>query len=318
MSKLSLLDKLKVFFEVSKSTSWIFVIVIVLIILGIVFLKTNKKNEKLSKRIYIAFSLTTLVLVILTYHSPLENIFDYMMNNLFIAIYFPNLAIYFAAIIITNIILWISIFNYKTSDNIKRLNIVIYLLMNYLLVLILNVINNNKLDIFSQESIYKNKQATALIELSSLIFIVWVIFLIVYKAILIYIRKDYKPKVKKVLVRKEVKKLPENFKEVEVPEFIYGNIPHKVKVEETKEEVKEENKEITKIYEDMLTLEDYKLILQLLKNNKKKKDEKSIKEKEINDEMKLEKLQIEMLKQQEKEREENKFTELENLYRSIR
>lgn len=318
MSKLSLLDKLKVFFEVSKSTSWIFVIVIVLIILGIVFLKTNKKNEKLSKRIYIAFSLTTLVLVILTYHSPLENIFDYMMNNLFIAIYFPNLAIYFAAIIITNIILWISIFNYKTSDNIKRLNIVIYLLMNYLLVLILNVINNNKLDIFSQESIYKNKQATALIELSSLIFIVWVIFLIVYKAILIYIRKDYKPKVKKVLVRKEVKKLPENFKEVEVPEFIYGNIPHKVKVEETKEEVKEENKEITKIYEDMLTLEDYKLILQLLKNNKKKKDEKSIKEKQINDEMKLEKLQIEMLKQQEKEREENKFTELENLYRSIR
>lgn len=309
MSKLSLLDKLKIFFEVSKKTSWIFVVVIILLVLGIIFLKSNKKNEKLSKIVYASFSLLVLVIVIISYHSPLNNLFDYMMNNLFIVIYFPNLAIYFAAMIITNIILWVSIFNYKTSDNVKRLNIIIYLIMNYLLALTLSVVNSKQLDIFNQQSVYGNKQATALIELSSVIFITWIVFLIVYKIILIYLRKDYKPKIKKVVVRKEIKKLPENFISVKAPEFIYGKLPTKVK-ETTKEQ------ELKQVYEDMLTLEDYKQILEILKNKKSKK-KKPVK-KEKTDDYRLEKLKIDLLKQQEKEREEYKFTELENLYRSIK
>lgn len=313
MSKLSLLDKLKIFFEVSKKTSWIFVVVIILLVLGIIFLKSNKKNEKLSKIVYASFSLLVLVIVIISYHSPLNNLFDYMMNNLFIVIYFPNLAIYFAAMIITNIILWVSIFNYKTSDNVKRLNIIIYLIMNYLLALTLSVVNSKQLDIFNQQSVYGNKQATALIELSSVIFITWIAFLIVYKIILIYLRKDYKPKVKKVVVRKEIKKLPENFSNIEVPDYVYGNIPSRVII---KEEPKEEIKEEIKVYEDMLTLEDYKQILEILKNKKSKK-KKPVK-KEKTDDYRLEKLKIDLLKQQEKEREEYKFTELENLYRSIK
>ena len=314
MSKLSLLDKLKIFFEVSKSTSWILIVIIILLGIGFVFFKSNKKNEEISKIVFRAFALIVLALMIITYHAPLNNLFDYMMNNLFIVIYFPNIAIYFAAIIATNIILWISLFNYKTSENIKKLNIVIYLIMNYLLVLIFNVINKNKLDIFSQESIYKNKNATALIELSSIIFILWIIFLIIYKVILIYLRKDYKPKVKKVLVKKEIKKLPENFKSIEIPEYVYGNIPTKVKIEvDPKEEA------LKQVYEDMLTLDDYKQILEILKKKKRKtKTQKVIEEKEKTNDLKLEKLKIELLKQQEKEREDSRFTELDNLYRSIK
>ena len=308
MSKLSLLDKLKIFFEISKGTSWIFVVIIILLVVGFIFLKNNKKNENLSKIVYRAFALTVLALIIITYHAPLNNLFDYMMNNLFIVIYFPNLAIYLAAIIITNIILWISLFNYKTSENIKRLNIIIYLIQNYLLILIFNVINKNKLDIFSQESIYKNTNATALIELSSIIFIIWIIFLIIYKVILIYLRKDYKPKVKKVLVKKEIKKLPENYISIDVPEYVYGNIPNKVII-------KEEPKEEIKVYEDMLTLEDYKQILELLKKKKKTKVKD---EKEKTNDLKLQKVQIELMKQQEKEIEDSRFTELDNLFRSIK
>ena len=310
MSKLSLLDKLKIFFEVSKSTSWIFVVILILLVVGYVFLKNNKKNENLSKIVYRVFALLVLSLMIITYHAPLNNLFDYMMNNLFVVIYFPNLAVYLAAIIATNIILWISLFNYKTAENVKRLNIIIYLIQNYLLILIFNVINQNKLDIFSQESIYKNTNATALIELSSIIFILWIIFLISYKIILIYLRKDYKPKVKKVLVRKEIKKLPENFKNIEVPEYVYGNIPNRVIIKEDKKEEK-----LKQVYEDMLTLEDYKQILELLKKKKKTKVKE---EKEKTNDLKLQKVQIELMKQQEKEIEDSRFTELDNLFRSIR
>ena len=316
MSKMSLLDKIKVFFEVSKSSSWFLLIISLLLVVGIVLIRTNKKNTDRNKKIYIAFALIVTSLVVLNYHESINNIFDYMMNNLFIAIYFPNLAIYFAAIIITNVIVWISIFNFKTSEIIKRLNVVIYMIINYLLFLILNVVSTNKLDVFSRDSIYKNTKATALIELSSIIFIIWIVFLIVYKIILVYLRKDYKPKVKKILVKKEIKKLPENYEPVNTPNFIYGNIPQKINIE-----VDQKEEELKKVYEDMLTLDDYKQILELLKNKKKKPKkiivEEDIKEKQKEESIKLERIKIELLKQREKEKEQNNFTELENLYRSI-
>ena len=246
-----------------------------------------------------------------------------MINNLFIVIYFPSLAVYFAAIIATSIILWVSLFSYKTSNLIKRLNLVIYLIINYLFALLLYVINNNKLDVFNTESIYTNKQATALIELTSIIFVVWILFLIVYKLVLTYLRRDYRPQVKKVI--KVVKKLPENYMNIEIPNKVYGSIPQSKVIEKhlpenylsidapkivygNKSKTKEKpyieitapklvygtiSKKTTidnklKVYEDMLTLEDYKLLLKLLKEQKKKE-----------------------LKQPD-------FTELENLFRSIR
>ena len=301
MSKLSLLDKLSLFIDVAKDSLWSVLILLILIVLVYLFSKTTNKTMKRNKLIYIGFSLLILIILFICYLPSIGRIFDNMMNNLFIVIYFPNLAVYFAAIIVTSIILWISLFNYKTTEIIKRLNLVIYLIINYLFGLLLYTINTKKLDIFNTEAIYSNKQTTALIELTSIIFVVWILFLIIYKVVLIYLKREYRPEVKKVLVKKEVKKLPENYLNIEVPSMVYGNNkPIKEKPYKTKEapnmvygkiKVKPyieievprmvygtipkkyslDNK--TKVYEDMLTLEDYKLLLKLLKEQKIKKEE---------------------------------------------
>lgn len=322
MSKLSLLDKLSLFIDVAKDSLWSVLILLILIVIVYLFSKTDKKTMKRNKIIYIGFSLLVLILLFIFYFPSIGKIFDNMMNNLFIVIYFPNLAVYFAAIIATSIILWISLFNYKTSQIIKRVNLVMYLIINYLFALVLYTINNNKLDIFNTESIYTNKQATALIELTSILFVVWIIFLIVYKLVLIYLRRDYRPQVKKVLVKKEVKKLPENYINIEVPNMVYGNISKPKKEEKNytytnapsmvygnvkvKPYIEIEAPKVvygtipkkysidnkTKVYEDMLTLEDYKLLLKLLKEQKTKKTKE-----EVN---------------------RSNFTELENLFRGIR
>ena len=378
MSKLTLWKKLAIFWQVSKSSYLFLIVLAVLLILGFIFLTTNKRNSKRRKLVYIISSAVILVLMIAFYHGSLASIFDYMMNNLFIAIYFPNLAIYFAAIIIMNIILWVSLFSFKTTNIIKKVNVVIYVIMNYLLALLLSVINTNKLDIFNQASVYGNNDARALIELSSFVFVIWIIFLVIYKLILIYLRKDYKPKVKKVIVKKTVKKLPDNFIPTTTPEYILGNKKNKetiiftepiksriiepiedkvvienkdvviekpaqqnviitpkeetivIKpddepsiveqiVEEPKkvvEKVVEETKEVVKTvveepkiiastedlstnFEQMLTVEDYKLLLKMLQEQKEKE--------------RLEKLRKEQLA-----KEENKFIELQALYRSAR
>ena len=329
MKRLSLLDKLKIFWDVSQSSYLFAVLLIVLIILAYIFLATNKKNAKKNKMIYIGVTITVLVFITFLYQSSIKQLLDYLIDNLFISILYPNFAIYFAMMIIMNIIVWISIFRFQTSEIIKRINIIIYIIMNYLLALIIKVVDTSKISILNKTSVFSNQKATALIELSSMIFIIWIIYLIIYKIILVYIRKDYKPKVKKVIVNKKI--LPENFEPLETPRFIignmkknlsknyesvltpnlvYGNINKKSLVLED-EQTKKAKEEI----ENLLTLDDYRLLLKILRNEKEKELEE-LKMKKAQEE--LNKQRILEMKKQEELREQEKYTELEMLYRSMR
>ncbi len=355
MSKMSFLEKIDILFKMSQSSYLYLLIILVLIILGMIFSTTNRRTIQRNKKIYIGVSIFILICMLLFYHTSLGKIFDYMMNNFFIAILFPNIAIYLAALIIMNIIVWISIFSFQTSEYIKKLNCIIYVIMNYILFLVLSVISKKNLDIYSQGSIYGNKKTTALIELSSVIFIVWIIFLILYKLILIYIKKDYKPKVRKVIVKKKIKKLPENYEPKETPDWLYGKIP-KANVRENELQITQKKtnmdlereiqkeKELTKEFENLLTLEDYKRILKMLIRQKTREEidreefsdtplimnhqEMDYREKQKQEIIRLEEerkesLRQEMLKLQKAKEEfedkklEDNMTELERLYRGI-
>lgn len=247
MSKLSLLDKLKVLSDVTSSSGLFIVVIVILIALAALLITTNTKTRKKSRFVCIAIYGAIIIVSILFYREELFELFDYMMNNFFIAIYFPNLAIYFAAIVTTNIILWISIFNRKITKWIRTINTIIFCFIHYLLILIINIITTNKLDIFDQTSIYENQEALALIELSSTIFVVWILFLIIYKIIRIYQdNQEINPKEElenspwEKEIRKELpkdpiiktetiikRKLPDSIKKTEVPSIIQGNIRKK-------------------------------------------------------------------------------------------
>ena len=219
MTQTTILEKLKIVFDVSMSSKLFIAVIAFIILLAIVALKTNKKNVKRGKLIYgLTYSLI-LIAILVFYHESLGKMFDYMMNNFFIVLYFPNIAVYLAAIIIANIILLVSVFGFKTPKLVKTINVIVYAIIHYLLALVLNVITKNDLDIFSQISIYGNAEAQAIIEFSSAIFMVWMVFLILYKMIRKYQLKGKEPVKRKVIVKK-VRTLPEGISEVPVPLFV--------------------------------------------------------------------------------------------------
>lgn len=269
MSKMSIIDKLKVILDVTQSSKLYIVVILMLIALGLGLSMSNPKNQIKQKLTYIILTIFIVTFSIFSYHSSLGKMLSYMMDNLFVVIFFPNLAVYLAAIIITNIILWISIFSFKSAKPIRNLNIIVYSIMTYLMLLILNVINENKLDIFSQESVYGNKQVSALIDISSFIFILWIIFLVVYKIILIYLKKNYAPNVKKVVIKKKVKILPENYQPLNIPNYVYGTIRKNNKIS-----INEQSN--LKELESRFTLDDYKLFSKILKEEKSKLKEYSV------------------------------------------
>ena len=266
MDKLSFIDKLKVLIDVSTSSKLFLLVIAFFFFLGIVFYKTNQKNKENVRSIYIACILFVVIFLLISYYKSIGNMIDYLTNNLFILIYFPNLAAYLTAIVIMNIILIVSLFNYRVSKLIRTINITVYCILNYILALILNVIDKYNLDVFKTESIYQNRSAQALIELSSIIFIVWILFLVIFKLIMIYLKKEYKPPVKKVIIKKKVRVLPDYINETTIPNIVRTGYKEEkpVIVPLTNEE------KILKQLDKMLTIEDYKILLKLLKEKQLK------------------------------------------------
>lgn len=287
MGDLSLLEKLKVFVDVSSSSGICIASIFILLFMAFMFLTTNKKNAKASKLLFIGIYVVLILVMLFQYQDSLYDMFDYMMNNFFIVFYFPNLAIYLAAIFATNIILMISIFNYKEDKLVKVVNTIIYCIIHYLLILILNIVNVKNLDVFSQSSVYGNEKASALISLTSIIFIVWIIFLVIYK-IIRHLQKGHQEQaVQTQYIEVPVKKINPNIMGIEAPKIVNGGIkkkPDVIPIEEVPPNLVqmgqpqdiqqplveiEKDRELLKEYENMFTLEDYKLVLELLKNNKK-------------------------------------------------
>lgn len=292
MMKMSLIDKLGVLLDIINSSKEYVLVFFTLLFVCYILASTTKKSAKRVKKISLVIYVIIIGMIIYIYHDNLSNMFDYMMNNFFIVIYFPNLAVYLAAIITTNIILWISIFNFKIPRFLKNINATVYCIMMYLLILILNIINENKLDIFTQSSVYSNSNAQALIELSSTVFIVWIAFLIIYKIIKSLIVKPNQQVLQTNMVKQKVAK-PIVKKVVEKP---YRQIqpPHVVKANT----IKATENVATKNYDDLLTLDDYKLLLSILKEQKEKQ-------------------QQERARQEKIDKEQAKFYELQQLYSNV-
>lgn len=305
MSKMSFMDKLSVLLNVSLSSKLFIALFILLIIIGIVLIKNNNNDAQKNKKIYLVITIFISVLVIFTFNTSLAKMFDYMMNNFFIIVYFPNIAIYLAAIIATNIILFVSIFSNKTSKVIKNINIIVYTIINYLLVLLLFTVNKNSLDLFSQSSIYQNESATALIELTSILFIIWVIFLVLYKLILSYLRKGEEisedtARIRKKILMEEQQKIFQEKRELEKEKEEFRKAQEEMTTpvvvrEETPKQMSREEY-MMKQFDQMLTLNDYKVLLNVLKEHRDKE--------------KREQERQEMLKN-----ENYKYEELLSLYR---
>ncbi len=258
MNRLTMLDKLSSLWKTSISAP--VTIILIIFVMGIIYItsNTNKKKIQQTKKIYIGLYTIAILILLGTSFNSISDIIENFNKNLFIAIYFPSLAVYSLAIIITNVIFLKTVFDTKINKIIKKINITVFIVIMYIFSLLVHIINKEELNVFKQESIYSNQNAHALIELTSIIFITWIMFIVIYK---IY-KKDNKEQIKKVIVTKEipVEKVIEKIVYVEKP-----NTNKKVEVLEPYETDKNFNKNT-----DDFTLQEYKTMLQILKNSNKK------------------------------------------------
>ncbi len=260
MPRVTFFDNIQSLINVISSSTFFIILLVVMILLAGIFITTTKKNQKETKQAYLLIVIMCLLVLLIKYGNSIGKLWDYFMNNVFIVIYFPNLAIYVLALIISNIIMWKTIFKDNVSKQLKIINGSIYFIIHYFLILIIGVITEEKLDIFSQTSVYQNSSALAIIELSSTIFILWILFLIGYYLIMKYLKKPIKSK--DIVLEQPVQKL-EMKKEITVP---YNDNT----VDNTSINKSNNNSQ------ELFTLEEYRLLSKLLKEKKRIDDQKEL------------------------------------------
>ena len=248
---MSFFDHVKVLVDVIASSPFFLLILLIMMALALFFITMKKKNQMETKQLYLLIWIIGFVVLVLQYGNSIGSLIDYFMNHVFVAIYFPDLAIYFLALVVSNIVMWKGLFGKRIDAVLKIVNSIAYCAIHYFFILLLSVIDEEHLDIFSQSSVYQNSEAFSLIELSSAIFVVWMIFLLGYHFITKYLNKTKK---RSNLIKDSVSLESSKHDKQITP----------VKNDESKNEV--------------FTLEEYRLLSSLLKEQQKKKQELDQKE----------------------------------------
>ena len=180
MIQASFLEQLKTLGNIIVSNKYIFYVAIIALgsIIGLEL--TNKiKSKKILKLVCILVYFFVFGILLYFYYDTVYTLFDYLVNNIFLLLFFPNLAVYTLVIIIINIILIKSIL--KDKKIVKRMNIIFFVLFNVMFFLIIENIIDNNINIYEQLSIYTNKELLILITLSMEIFIIWIVLLCIIK-----------------------------------------------------------------------------------------------------------------------------------------
>lgn len=192
----TLLDKLSLMYKFLSDKSIIMLIILLVIVILLDF--TYGNNNKQTKFMYIIILSLILIYGLFEYYKPLLNILDTYITYLFKLTYFPSIIEYMSMIFIT---IFIEIYSIKKLNKVqKNINIWVSFIIEVLFVINVIALKNINIDLNSITSIYENDLLLSIFQVSSIIFMIWIIF-----NLLTYLIKSF------VNSRIEMPKLNDNY-----------------------------------------------------------------------------------------------------------
>lgn len=198
MTYTSILEKILFLFNII-SSSWIYIAFMIITILLIALLGLKKISKKTC---FILMTLATKLLLgytVYIHYEPISNMINSIVDNLFLNIYFPSAYAYLFILTLINVVTIAGLLKPSGEKIYKTINGVCFIITNFVLVLILEIIAKDKVDIFVKESLFANPNLITLLEFSVNIFIIWLVSLAV-----IYLVNNI---TERIIVTRENKKL---------------------------------------------------------------------------------------------------------------
>ena len=317
MIQTSLIEQISIFFNLLKNSPYFLGLLVAFVIsLGILLLANKFKNKKITKILCILVYTAIFGTLIYFYHQEVFKLLDYLVENIFLFLFFPNLAVYMLVLIIINVIIIRSTFTKEDNKVIRVLNIICFLVFNVIFFFIIQNIVTNKINVYEQLSIYTNQELLVLIELNMQLFILWLCLLLLNKIITLllvytYSRKGYN----KNLVLEEVvsERENDNFEFTSIKKEIIPSLVEEITYDEI---IPEEPKKTYNIYNDYVDIIPIKKQKVSLENTIITLDKEVQKEVEVNNNVWLEPIK-EINIENEKKQEEFTIEDNKSSFKSL-
>lgn len=190
MTRTSIIEKLNLVKDMIAGQKELILVFAFFMILGILLFAFSKKNKSKYLKTFIISYILILIALIAGYNVSLYKLVDYFINNVFYLLVFPNIAVYAGMIITSNILLLTGLLKEKTPKLVKIINVIFYSVIGYMTFLTLDVITKDKIDVYSELDVYSNETLFALLQISMIIFITWIVVRIIIKAVTKFGKKE--------------------------------------------------------------------------------------------------------------------------------
>ena len=175
MKDVSLVNKLSILNDMLLSSPLFLCSILLIEIAIIILILFKKKKFKINKWMVIGLWLFVLLFVIIIYNKVFINFIDNFINYIFMALYFPNLAVYSGILVISNSLFVFSIFSKQITKSHKKLNIIGAIVLDILLVFVIETVSSSNIDVYEKLTVFSNTKLLVLLELSTGIFTSWIL-----------------------------------------------------------------------------------------------------------------------------------------------
>lgn len=186
---MTLFEKFKLLFEYSFSSILSISIFILFILLLFVLLFNMRKKSKFINFILVAIYLGIFIGIVISNFNYVVDCINGFVKCIMNYIYFPSTLAYFFIIFIVTVILIFTIFSKKISSPKKIVNYVFFTILYFLFTSFVVLAASQGIDLVDKVNLYKNNTILAIVQVSNLLLVFWLIFTGFYNLFLFYRRK---------------------------------------------------------------------------------------------------------------------------------
>lgn len=158
MEQLSLAEKFKILFDNIFEHP---LFIVILLVPAIIYLLQKKHGKKAFVLVY----LLVIIVVLFVGGEVIFELFDNLMDGLFMTLYFPNFITLFVVVVLCSIIALFSFFSKKMYKVNKIINITGFAIIQMLFLLILSLVKAKNINIYADNALYSNSDVLTLMQL---------------------------------------------------------------------------------------------------------------------------------------------------------
>jgi len=146
-----------------------------------IFLFMNIKKEEKVIKIFAVFLYVLFFSLICMFYSDytresIDGVIKYIMNY----IYFPSLAMYFMIMVAVTIGIIYTMFSKKLTLFVKRVNMITFSILYIFYIQVIGQVSSDHVYFTTDVAIYKNEVILALVQVSNLLLLLWIFFILFY------------------------------------------------------------------------------------------------------------------------------------------